>query len=1103
MEIKRTNVLFFPIGIGIRKKLVLIIMRTFIFLFCATVFGLSPNNILSQNTKIKVEVDKTVTVDEVFALITDQTDYSFIYQSDLFKDTPKINLKKGVMKLNDLLMKTIVKRDDVSFILTANNAILIKEKSRIQQKQVSGKVTDESGQPVPGVTVLIKGTTRGTSTAFDGTYTLSVPDPANVLMFSYIGYATQEITVGTQAIINVALKEEISKLDEVTINAGYYKTSKREATGSIAKVDAKTIAKQPVNNLLATLQGRMAGVQITQQSGVPGDGFSIQVRGRNSINSGNEPLYVIDGIPYDSQTMSSRTTSSITNGNLSPFSLINPSDIESIEVLKDGDATAIYGSRGANGVVLITTKKGKEGKTIFNVNVNTGIGKVTNTTDLLNTEQYLEMRREAFVNDGVVDITTLPSRLTNDLLVWDQDRYTDWQKVLFGDTAYMTNFQASASGGTSTTQFLLSGGYQTETTVYPGNFKYSRGSVLAKVNHTSSDERFKVLFSANYAVENNNLPGSDQVMAAYFLPPNAPALYDDQGNLNFENNTFNNPLAPLKNEYESERFNLLANTVLSYRIGSGLELKASLGYSDTNLGDFRTISSESFNPAFGFGPERSTLVVNDGKRKSWIIEPQINWVHPINKGTLKVLVGTTFQKQTDEQLTQVGQGFVSNNLINNLSAAISQRVLDEAKSEYKYQALFGRINYDWKNTYIINLTGRRDGSSRFGPNKQFETFWAIGAAWLFSNEKILKDDPFLSFGKLRGSYGTSGNDQIGDYQFLDTYSNNGTPYNGIVGFVPTRLFNPDFSWEVNQKLEVALELGMLKNRISLSGSYYRNISSNQLVGTPLASTTGFSSIQSNLEAKVRNTGFEIDLSTINFQKENFNWITSFNLTIPKNKLIAFPGLEGSTFANQFVVGESLSIRRLYNSLGVNPDTGVYEFEDVNNDGVISASDDRQRIGDAAPKYYGGLANNLSYKNWSLDFFFQFTKQKAPNYLTLFAFPGAAANQPAAILEDRWQQVGDRANLQRFGIGLNSDATRGFVNFRSSNEAFTDASFIRLKNISLSYTIPESKIHGVQCRLYLQAQNLFTITDYLGADPEQPSQRIPMLKRMNFGVEFNF
>ena len=544
---------------------------------------------------------------------------------------------------------------------------------------------------------------------------------------------------------------------------------------------------------------------------------------------------------------------------------------------------------------------------------------------------------------------------------------------------------------------------------------------------------------------------------------------------------------------------------MSYKVTSNLEVKTNLGYNNSILEDFSLLPNTQYNPAFGIGSESSAIILNSSNRSSWSIEPQVNWMQNFGKSRLNIQVGTTFQKQLDEQSTLFASGFSNNSLLENLAAASNLFVLEDNKREYKYFAIFGRINYNYKEKYILNLTGRRDGSSRFGPNKQFANFGAIGAAWIFSKEDFFKENKILTFGKLRGSYGTSGNDQIGDYQFLDTYNVTSNIYNGITGLSPSRLFNPDFAWEENKKLELALELGLLNNRIQITAAYYNNISTNQLVGIPLPNTTGFNSLIANLDAKVKNSGVELDIKTSNFQKENFSWSTSFNITIPKNKLIEFPGIEESTFANQYVIGESLSIRKLYSNLGVNPNTGIYEFEDYNNDGIISAPDDRQFIVDTAPVFYGGFNNSLNYKSWDFNILFQFTKRILSNNLSNNILPGAYSgrNQPVEVL-DRWQEPGDEASIQLFTAGFNSDAILAHSRFQSSNAVFSDASFIRLKNISFGYTLPESILNSANCRIYFQGQNLLTFTNYQGRDPEQgSSSSLGALKQFNFGVELNF
>lgn len=966
--------------------------------------------------------------------------------------------------------------------------------------EVTGQITDGTS-PIPGATVLIKGEQRGTVSDFNGHYKITA-QPTDTLAISYIGYATVEEPVSNRTSINIQMKEDATTLREVVINAGYYSTTDRERTGSIAQVTAKDIEKQPVTNPLAAMQGRMAGVAISQTTGAPGGGFDIQIRGVNSLRAaGNDPLYIVDGVPFSSQSLGDiQTSGGIFAGVSSPLNSINSADIESIEVLKDADATAIYGSKGANGVVLIKTKRGKEGKTRVSINSYSGIGNVTRTMNMMNTQQYLAMRREAFENDG---ITVLPPNAYDVNGTWDENRYTDWQKELIGGTAYFNNLQAGLSGGSAGTQYLLSGTYRRETTVFPGEDAYDKIAIHSNVTHRSHDDRFNLSLSVNYAFDKNSIMANDLTSQAYRLVPNAPALYDENGELNWEGGTFENPLAASNGRYQNLTANLIANSVIAYKVLPNLELKTNLGYSDTRLKESRTLPSSIYNPVYGVTPASAILMLNHGDRSSWIVEPQLNWTRPWGDHKLDVLLGTTFQSQKSNRLSQMGMGFASDHLTHSLGAASTVQVTGDQMTEYNYQAVFGRINYNFAGKYILNLTGRRDGSSRFGPGNRFANFGALGAAWLFTNEQWMQGQAsWLSFGKLRGSYGTTGSDQIGDYQFMDTYFNSGNLYNGVTGLQPTRLFNPNFGWETNKKLEFAAELGFVQDRVFLTAAWYQNRSSNQLVGIPLPATTGFSSVQANLDAVIQNTGFETELRTVNIRNTNFSWVTTFNSTVPKNKLLRFEGLEGSTYANAYEIGESVNILKLYSYVGIDPETGTYLFEDFDGDGQISSTD-RQHIQDLSQKWFGGLGNQISYKNWGLDFLFQFVKQEGRNYLSLIGIPGAMLNMPVAAT-NHWPANTIDPEIQSYTTGANGAALNAYFRYRDSNAAFSDASFIRLKNINLSYKLPAEGFKNISGTVYLQGQNLLTFTKYRGADPENQSfSYLPPLRQWALGLQLNF
>ena len=967
-----------------------------------------------------------------------------------------------------------------------------------QNVSVRGTVSDAQGV-LPGVNVQVKNKLAVATTDVNGVFQITAL-PEDTLVFSYIGYVPVEVLVASQTNFNIILKADETALDEVLVNAGYYKVKDKERTGNIAKITAAAIEGQPVTNVLAAMQGRMAGVNITQTTGIPGGGFAIEIRGLNSLRSnGNIPLYIVDGVPYSAASIGSNTTSLLFAGENSPLNSLNPDTIESIEVLKDADATAIYGSRGANGVVLITTKKGKAGKTQFRVGSSTGAGSVTRFMDLMKTEQYLAMRKQAYENDGV---TTYPASAYDLNGKWDANRYTDWQKELTGGTARYTTASASVSGGSAQTQFLLSTNLLHQTTVFPGDFRYKKMNTHVNVHHISDNQKLSVTFTGGYTIQDNNQPFLDLTRESRLLSPNAPALYDAEGNLNWQENTFTNPLRNLNGRFNAVTYDLIANSVLSYRFLPSLEFSTSFGYTDLKHEESSTQPSTIYNPSYGLTAAQSSINLNYANRQTWIVEPQVNWNRSFGKAALSFLVGSTFQSQKGNQTVYNAFGFTSNSLLHNIGAASSISVSQNDNSEYLYQAFFGRVNLNWDGKYLLNFTGRRDGSSRFGPGKQFATFGALGAAWIFSKEKLLQEQSLLSFGKLRMSYGTTGSDQIGDYQFLDTYSTSGIAYDGVIGLEPSGLYNANFGWETNKKLEIGLETGFLNDRIFLTASWYSNRSSNQLVGIPLPSTTGFASVQANLNATVQNRGLEFTVRTENFKGKHFSWSTDFNISTSKNKLLSFPGLDGSTYANRFVVGQPLNIVKVYEFKGVNPTTGIYEFTDFNGDGTITPDDDMKAIKDLNPQFYGGLQNNLKYKQFELDFLFQFVKQDNYNVLTTFPIPGTRNNQPANV-HNQWENAGDVAEFQ--GFSNNKLASKiAYNQYSQSTASISDASYVRLKNVAVYYTLPKSVSTQVNCRLSLQGQNLLTFTKFNGADPEfKSADNLPPLRMITAGVEVTF
>lgn len=1094
----------------------------------------------TAQTRISITL-RGVTLEKVFSEIEKRSGYTVFYNTEVLKTAGSglvsLNMKDATI---DDVMRECLKGLPLEFSIQDKTVFVKKEARRAVIEPLtgpgspipstfSGIVRNETGAPLMGASVYVLKLKKTLMTDKDGEFTLKdVADGEYEVIITFVGYEnfrTKVLVQSHEAWLNADLKQSMSKLDE-TVVKGYYSTTNRLNTGDVTTVKGEDIQKQPVSDPILALEGRVPGLYIQQTSGIPGAYGAITIRGQNSIANGNDPLYIVDGVPFSSLSMTSYHAgggavgepygvSNVTGGQtpglgMSPFNSLNPADIESIEVLKDADATAIYGSRGANGVILITTKRGKAGKTRFDMNIYTGGGKVTRKMHLLNTQQYMQMRREAFNNDGLpfpslaADSTDYNYDIDG---FWDTTRYTNWQKVLIGNTANFTNAQGSLSGGSANTQFVLGGGYSKQGTVYPGSYSDQKASVHFNLTHASQDQRFHAQFSVSYVNDNSNLPQSD-LTGQITLAPDSPPLYDANGNLNFATldgtGTFSNPLAATYYRAKAITDNLIGNLKLTYEILHGLQIRTNLGYNHAQMNESMLEPSADQSPPYNI-PYYAGNIISMTDFKTWIIEPQIDFRKKIARGEFDALIGSTFQENDRQSYSESAFGFTSDALITNPLAASTFKLTSFNSVLYRYEAAYSRLSYNWEDKYLINFTARRDGSSRFGPGKQFGDFGAIGAGWIFSKENLIQNDlPYLSFGKIRTSYGTTGNDQITDYQYLSTYSANSTTYQGITGLSPTGLTNPYFAWEVVKKLEVGLELGFLKDRILLSTSYFRDRTGNQLVGYSLPLVTGFSSVQFNLPAVVQNTGVELTLNTINIKSGVFTWTTSVNLTIPNNKLVSFPNIANfPAYINTYVVGKPLSIQEKYYFTGVNPQTGLYSFATKNANGLPSIPNDLYPTKPITQKYYGGVSNSVSYKGFQLDFLVQYVKQVGHSYLAYFGAPGTFNNnQPTAVLS-RWQKPSNLTNIQEFSTDAGNATNIFYGYFQGSNATITDASFLRLKNLALSYEMPanwKARSHFQSARLYLQCQNLFTITHYVGLDPETGGINLPPLRMITAGLQ---
>lgn len=1078
---------------------------------------------------------KDVTLEKIFSEVTRQTGFNFFYLEDQVRKAKLVSIDVRNASLNSVL--TICLKDQPFNYSIQGKTIFIthkKESPHLTQgiapepaSNFIGRIVNIKGEPLVGANVTNKRTDKATISDLSGVFTFVDIRVGDLLTVTYVGYEIQAVKVNNIEHTNIILNLANNELDEMIVQA-YGKTTKRLATGNISRVRAEEIEKQPIMNPLLALQGKVAGLEVTQINGYASAPIKVELRGRNSISGffTSEPLYIVDGVPLTVLEVSSAGEPLYQNGSRgfsqsgivspargqSPLFSINPNDIESIEVLKDADATAIYGSRAANGVILITTKKGKVGKSKLDLHVQNGITKVTRFWDMMNTQQYVAMRKEAFKNDNI-DYAD-PNNLSQayDLMIWDTTRYTDWQKEIYGGTGRNLDVQASLSGGNSQTSFRLGAGYTKTTSITAVDGSDSKATVSFNFNHKSANQKFSVGLTTNFTYSFSNmveLPGK------VTYAPNAPAIFDSLGKFNWrawggptnvsDGRYALQPFSNLKQPYTSKTNFITSNLVLSYQIATGLNFSTSFGYNNA------VANQEYYAPIASLDPidnPTGTAQFGYNFNKNWIIEPQANYSKLIWKGRLDVLAGATLQQTRTDGNAVVGSGYTSDLLLKSITSAPVKNTVDY-HGMYKYAAIFGRVNYNLLNRYIINLTARRDGSSRFGEDKQFGNFGSAGFAWIFSEEHFLnKHLSFLSFGKLRASYGLTGSDVIGDYQYLTRWNSTlSRPYMGVSPLMARQHANPDFHWATNKKLEVAVDLSFLHERISVSASYYQNRCNDQLLKIPIGSFTGFTEVTANSPALVQNNGWEFSSSAKIVASKNIGWSVNMNIAINHNKLISYPNFELSPYVGTLIVGQPLNIRRVYHYLGVNPLNGQYMFEDKDHDGQIRKNnagkpDDAYAI-DMSPKFFGGFGTSFNYKSLSLGLVFSFRKQDGVTGYVASEFPGIAnVNAPSEVL-NHWQKPGDIAQVGRFSTNTATSDN----NFKLSDGVFTDASFVRFSNASLSYSLPQQyiKMIGLEnCSLFLHANNIFVITKYKGVDPEtQNFGGMPPIRTFVGGINFSF
>lgn len=1095
-------------------------MRLTTVILIATILQVSASA-YSQNITLNT---RNAPLEQILEDIRRQSGYDFLYSEQLMLKTKPVSINVVRVSIDEVL-KSCFDNQPLTYKIE-NKTVLLKEKVITSFKPLvkpdstillTGRVVDEQGSVLRGATVTIAAKT-GTLVIMttDSTGTFKVyTNKGNLLTITYLGYEMKRIRISKAGLGDITMQPRTDSLKEVAVVIGYGTTTQRLTTGSVAVVTSEDIRKQPVSNILQALQNKVPGLAVGQTNGFSSTPFNVKIRGQNNLaSSGNqgvnvnsEPLYILDGVPMPASISPGQRNVGINQnsfegpaGGQSTLFGLNPADIESISVLKDADATAIYGARGANGVILITTKKGYAGKTTVDANVYSGLSLQTKKLHLMNTQQYLEMRKRAFVNDNIS-----PQDYNGyDLTMWDQNRYTDWQKEILS-TAHSTDAQLSLSGGDASTTFRINGGYNRQTPPFKGDFTEQRASGSISLNNRSFRNRLTTSVLLNFSSTNSTLPEADPT-ALIFLSPNAPSLLDENGNLNFDGwrPSLSIPAlaASLKRKYQADTKNMVSNLNLKYEIVPGLNIGSSFGYNISRQTQLQTLPSVSLDPTQN-QPRKSEF--GENKNTLWIIEPTATWHKVFGKHTLETLIGSTFQSAEVDGSNITATGFTSDAALENIAAASSLHgFTNNAKTNFA--SVYSRISYNYDEKYVINLNGRRDASSRFASGRQFGDFGSVGAAWIFSEEKLIKEHlGFLSYGKIRASYGLVGGDGLGDYQYLSSFRSNPVGYQGTPVFILNRLANDQFSWTTSKKAEVALSLGFLNGHLNAEIAHYRNHSGNQLVSYPLPATTGFSSVTANLAAEVENSGWEFTLSTQNLSTRNFSWTTNFNISRNNNKLLKFPDLENSPYRNIYAVGRSITSKGIFQYAGVDPQTGFYTFADVNGDGIVDNFGSSDRLyKNTEPNFYGGISNNLQYRNLQLSFFFSFTKQKGTLVLSN-TFPGALSQgmDNQLILEE---QVSGKPPLENLTTG--AIYRPDLFTYANSDANWVDASYIRLQNLALSYNLPEKLISktGLQrFRVYLQGQNLLTITGYKGIDPATPGTygQLPPRKIITTGIQITF
>ena len=1055
-------------------------------------------------------------LEEFLHLIEQETGLTFVYQKSLIRSKRNHFRKYEAIPLYDVLLE-LSEIHDLSFKRVDNVVSIKKRKSSkkpveeiISDREVEGKVSDkETGQPLAGATVRVKGTNIGTVTDVEGNFRLRIEDmgPGIKLVVTFVGYKTQEIEISAQRKFNVAMSPDLTSLEELVV-IGYGEQRQDLLVANIEKLEAEEFANQTNIGPNQALQGRLPGVFITNTSGSPGGGSEVRIRGVNSIVGGNEPLYVIDGVPVTTGDLASRQFGELTrfSGDLDPqssdiLSSINPRDIQSIEVLKDAAAKAIYGTRAANGAILITTKTGK-GKPRVSLSTQQGVSQVINRFDLLNTAEWIEIQRESYTNDGL----DIPEFIEN----IDPSIDTDWQDLVYRE-AFFQEYQVSFSGAKDNVNYYLSGSYRDEDGVMKNNDLQRttvRLNLDLKLNDkltvgtrstlgfTNGNQQYGGISSLSNAVQavNNFLP---------FLTPR-----NENGEFTESPGFDPNPVAIIEESQNAvQTLKIVSNTFLEYQVVDPLTFKTSFSY------DFNSFREDIFHT-----PNTDLIAAFDypngyrsnGYRQiaTTTVEPQLSYSDRLDNHGVDFTVGTTFLNQDINFQRVTGTDFSNDNTnyINSAATIINEDgFTGSGKEGYAFFSIFARGSYDYDGKYLLSATFRRDGSSRFGPEFRFGNFWSVGAGWNFYREDFAKKLPWISSGKIRASYGVTGNDQLGNYPYLGFWENGGS-YIQQPTLVQAQLENEDLQWETRNDLDIGLELGLFENRVLVNGSYFNSLTKNLLLSRPLSQVTGFRSFTENI-GEIRNEGWEVDLNLSLIDTDDWSFSLGGNITFGKSTVVRLLNNQESVIAGplslyRLTVGEPVNAFNIILFDKIDPETGDIVWVDLDEDGIINRSEDATGVGNPNPRRYGGFHSYLRWKNLSLDLNFQFVSDidiyRSDEVLST-RFYGTQRTNAQNVFRNRWRNPGDITDIPRV-------SQLSFPNNRiPGSNNIEDGSYLRLKNITLRYDLP---IRSLKAQAYLTGYNLLTFTNYGGVDPEVNANGLarndyPQVKRYVLGLNFNF